>query len=326
MHPSQIIEKYMKIAIEEAKIAKENGENPFGAVLLDKDYNFCHKAHSKSIELSDPTAHAEVLVIREYCQKTNKVYLNDYILICSGEPCIMCSGAIKWAKIDKIYYSVPQSEINKASGGKVKPSCESLINSGYSQKEIHGNILLEEGLKVFEKFEFTPQDTLNIKIRLANEEDYPQISSLKLKGWQTAFKGIVSDEYLESMSYEEVLNKYKTYDTKSIYVVEKENKIIAFCRIYDYKEPVYEDEKIDCEIREIYIEPSLKRKGIGSKLFRYVVNTFRENKKKRLYLGCFKENYNSRKFYEKMGGQLKESQNLLLDKEYPMIAYIFELK
>ena len=130
----------MRIAIEEAKIAKEKGENPFGAVLLDKEYNFCYKAHSKSIELSDPTAHAEVLVIREYCEKIKSVYLKDYILICSGEPCIMCSGAIKWAKIGQIYYSVPQSEINKTSRGKLKPSCESLINSGNSQKQRMNNI------------------------------------------------------------------------------------------------------------------------------------------------------------------------------------------
>ena len=153
-----IIEKYMRIAIDEAIKSKENGENPFGAVLLDSEYNFCHKSGTRCIELSDPTAHAETLVIREYCKKIKSVYLKDYILICSGEPCVLCSGAIKWAKIDKIYYSVPQEIINKSSGGKLKPSCESLINSGFSKKTIVGNILLDEGIKVFEDFEFTPQD------------------------------------------------------------------------------------------------------------------------------------------------------------------------
>lgn len=155
---NKIIEKYMRIAFDEAKIAKEKGENPFGAVLLDPEYNFCHKAHTRSLELADPTAHAEVLVIREYCKKIKKVYLKDYILICSTEPCIMCSGAIKWAKIEQIYYSVPQKELNKISGGKQKPSCEELINSGFSQKRIVGNILLVEGLKVYDNFQFIPQD------------------------------------------------------------------------------------------------------------------------------------------------------------------------
>jgi hypothetical protein len=71
---------------------------------------------------------------------------------------VINSGAIRWAKLGKIYYSVPQSVINKTSGGKLKPSCESLINCGFSQKEIIGNILFEEGIKVFDCFDFTPQD------------------------------------------------------------------------------------------------------------------------------------------------------------------------
>ena len=71
----------------------------------------------------------------------------------------MCSGAIKWAKIGQIYYSVPQIELNKISGGKQKPSCESLINTGLSQKHIVGNILLNEGIKIYDDFKFIPQDS-----------------------------------------------------------------------------------------------------------------------------------------------------------------------
>ena len=154
----ELIEKYMRIAIEEAMIARKEGENPFGAVLLDSNNNFCCKAHSQSIRLSDPTAHAEVLAIRNYCEERDLVYLKDYTLICSAEPCVMCSGAIHWAKIQNIYYSVPQEKLNEISGGKKKPSCDSLINTGHNKKNIVGDILLEEGLKVFENFEFTSQD------------------------------------------------------------------------------------------------------------------------------------------------------------------------
>ena len=152
------IEDAMRIAIEEAEVARHEGENPYGAVLLDPEYRFCYKAHTRSIEQSDPTAHAEIQVIREFCRMQKRVYLENYILVCSAEPCVMCSGAIKWAKIGQIFYSVPQSEINRISGGRPKPSCESLINSGTSQKLIVGKILLDEGLKVFEGYRFTPQD------------------------------------------------------------------------------------------------------------------------------------------------------------------------
>ncbi len=160
------IEEAMRIAIEEAEIAKQEGENPYGAVLLDPEYRFCHKSHSRSIARCDPTAHAEVQVIREYCQMHHRIYLEDYVLVCSGEPCVMCSGAIKWAKIGQIFYSVPQSEINRISGGKEKPSCESLINSGASQKLIVGKVLLDEGLKVFDGFRFTPQDRVKLGSQL----------------------------------------------------------------------------------------------------------------------------------------------------------------
>ncbi|MBE6150092.1 MAG: nucleoside deaminase [Firmicutes bacterium] len=161
MQKQEIIEKYMRVAFEEAEIAKSKGENPFGAVLLDPEYKFCHKAHTRSLELSDPTAHAEVLVISEYCKDNKMVYLKDYILISSSEPCVMCSGAIKWAKISEIYYSVPQSELNKISGGKQKPTCESIVNTGFSKKHVVGNILLDEGMKVFLNFDFIPQDRRN---------------------------------------------------------------------------------------------------------------------------------------------------------------------
>ncbi len=62
------IEDAMRIAIEEAWAARREGENPYGAVLLDPEYRFCHKAHSGSIAQSDPTAHAEIRVIREFCR------------------------------------------------------------------------------------------------------------------------------------------------------------------------------------------------------------------------------------------------------------------
>jgi len=71
-----VIEKYMRVAIAEAFIARAAGENPFGAVLLEPEGNFCHKAHSRSIELNDPTAHAEILAIREYCAE-KKIGLSE---------------------------------------------------------------------------------------------------------------------------------------------------------------------------------------------------------------------------------------------------------
>ncbi len=150
-------DEIIKTAIQEAWAARDNGEDPFGAVLIDSDFNICHMSHSKCVEMSDPTAHAEMSLIREFCQQAGIVYLHDYEIVCSGEPCVMCSGAIKWAKLKKVIYSVPQSFIQGISGGRVKPSCENVVNSGKRRIGVIGNVLYEDGIKVFDNFTFKPK-------------------------------------------------------------------------------------------------------------------------------------------------------------------------
>lgn len=148
----------MRLAIQEAFHARASGEDPFGAVLLDTQNSICHSAHSQCRQLSDPTAHAEMVLIREYCQKNKLVYLKGYTIVCSGEPCVMCSGAIKWAKISRIIYSVPQTYIQEISGGKRKPTCESIVNTGKTKIEVRGNVLFEEGREVLKDYIFIPKD------------------------------------------------------------------------------------------------------------------------------------------------------------------------
>ena len=151
----------MIIALQQAQIAKSKGEDPFGAVLVNSKNEICYYSHSKSIELSDPTAHAELSAIREYCQMIKKVYLADYTIVCSGEPCVMCAGAIKWAKIKRVVFSIPQSYIQKISGGKLKPSCNSIVNTGSTIIEIISEYMFEEGKEIFKDYSFKPKEKRN---------------------------------------------------------------------------------------------------------------------------------------------------------------------
>ncbi len=155
---NSVIDLAMIKAINEALMAREKGEDPFGAVLLNANGDVCFSSHSKCTELNDPTAHAEMLVIREYCQTNKLIYLNGFTIVCSGEPCVMCSGAIKWAKIDSIIYSVSQKYIQEISGGKVKPTCNEIVNTGNRKIEIIENYMAEEGKRVFVNFKFIPKD------------------------------------------------------------------------------------------------------------------------------------------------------------------------
>src|SRR5690606_2136092 len=93
----------MDLAIEEAERAARRGEVPIGAVLL-VDGNVLARAGNRTRELNDPTAHAEILVIREACRRLNIERLGDASLYVTLEPCTMCAAAISFARISRLYY------------------------------------------------------------------------------------------------------------------------------------------------------------------------------------------------------------------------------
>ena len=103
--------EYMKIAKECAEHGANAGEGgPFGAVITDKIGNIIAKGNNRVLVSNDPTAHAEVTVIREACQKLGTYDLSGYILYTSCEPCPMCLSAIIWANIKEIYYGCTRED------------------------------------------------------------------------------------------------------------------------------------------------------------------------------------------------------------------------
>ena len=128
----------------------------------------------------------------------------------------------------------------------------------------------------------------NLIIRNATINDIKQIATIKVNGWKSAYLDIIDNSYLESMSINEQVDKYtNSYSLKNVFVAVLNNEVVGFCRVYDYDKSEFEDKKIDCEIREIYIRPDIKRMGIGSILFNYVLDYFRNrNKKNSLNLNC----------------------------------------
>ncbi|MBS9715703.1 nucleoside deaminase [Pseudohalocynthiibacter aestuariivivens] len=95
---------HMSLALEEACAAGERGEVPVGAVLVDAKGHVIAKAGNRTRELSDPTAHAEILVIREACKDADTERLMGYSLYVTLEPCPMCAMAISAARIARLYY------------------------------------------------------------------------------------------------------------------------------------------------------------------------------------------------------------------------------
>ncbi len=97
-------EEMMRKAIELSKQSIEKGGGPFGAVIV-KDGEIIAKGHNMVTLNNDPTAHAEVSVIREAAKKLNNFSLEGCEIYTSCEPCPMCLAAIYWARIEKIYYA-----------------------------------------------------------------------------------------------------------------------------------------------------------------------------------------------------------------------------
>ncbi|WP_163846776.1 nucleoside deaminase [Pseudooceanicola aestuarii] len=95
---------HMSLALEEARAAAARGEVPVGAVLVDPGGRVVARAGNRTRELSDPSAHAEMLVIRTACAATGAERLPDHVLYVTLEPCAMCAAVIAAARIARVCY------------------------------------------------------------------------------------------------------------------------------------------------------------------------------------------------------------------------------
>lgn len=103
--------KYMKKAKENAEIGIANNEGgPFGAVIVDNKGNIIANGNNKVLKDKDPTAHAEIVAIREACKILNTHNLSECTLYTSCEPCPMCLSAIIWSNIKNVYYACTKKD------------------------------------------------------------------------------------------------------------------------------------------------------------------------------------------------------------------------
>ena len=102
-------QKWMKIAIQEAKKAVNEGEVPVGAILV-KNGMIIAKAHNRPITKNDATAHAEILAIRKAGKKEKNYRLVGTTLYVTLEPCLMCLGALINARIERIVFGAKNTK------------------------------------------------------------------------------------------------------------------------------------------------------------------------------------------------------------------------
>lgn len=146
-------EYFMKKAIVLAMKSRNEGNEPFGAILV-KDDEIVMSGENQINTLFDPTHHAEIGLIRKFCMENNIFDLKEYTLYTSCEPCVMCSGAMVWANLHKVVYSVSHDQLAQIAGSNIMISCKEVFQKSPNKPIVVENVLNEEGLKVFDKYKF----------------------------------------------------------------------------------------------------------------------------------------------------------------------------
>jgi len=137
----------MTAALEEARRGALEGEVPVGAIVV-MDHRVVSAAHNLPVGLRDPTAHAEILAIREAAAQAGEYRLPEASLYVTIEPCVMCIGAIVNARIGRLYYGARDPKAG-ALGSVYDIGRDGRLNH---RVEVYGGILTEEAAKVMREF------------------------------------------------------------------------------------------------------------------------------------------------------------------------------
>jgi len=141
-----IMSGFMEAALDEAEAAAARGEVPVGAVVVSNEA-IVARAGNRTLEMKDPTAHAEILAIREACRQLDNERLTACDLYVTLEPCPMCAAAISFARIRRLYFGAED-----AKGGAVEhgvrffgdPSCHHVPDVYSGMAEARASEILRE--------------------------------------------------------------------------------------------------------------------------------------------------------------------------------------
>ena len=132
-------EQWMQAALAQARLAEAGGEVPVGAVIV-ADGNIVGQGHNQVISLHDPTAHAEIMALRDAAQKQKNYRLPNTVLYVTLEPCMMCAGSMVHARIDTVVYGAADPKTGIIS------SRDHLLQRPYHFHQVRsmGGVLAEE--------------------------------------------------------------------------------------------------------------------------------------------------------------------------------------
>jgi tRNA(adenine34) deaminase len=147
MPPKPTPEYFMRLAINQAKIAQAHGDAPIGAIVV-RGQEVIGRGRNQREEKHDPTAHAEILALRDASQQIGEWRLGGCQLYVTLEPCVMCAGAIVQSHIEHLYYGAAD-----AKGGGVESLYQITEDARLNHRVlIHPGIMQEECQRLLKDF------------------------------------------------------------------------------------------------------------------------------------------------------------------------------
>jgi tRNA(Arg) A34 adenosine deaminase TadA len=150
-------ETFLRRAIELAKQARENGNHPFGALLVSQTGEVLLEAENTVTTERDVTGHAETNLVRNASKRFSKETLEGSTLYTSTEPCAMCSGAIYWSGIAGVVFALSEKGLLELTGSNDENQtmhlpCREVLARGQRPIEVIGPLLEDEAKSVHEGF------------------------------------------------------------------------------------------------------------------------------------------------------------------------------
>lgn len=142
----------MRLAIAKAKEGIKKGQTPFGACIV-KDGKVVACAHNHVWKKTDITAHAEIVAIRQACQKLKTIDLSGCILFSTCEPCPMCFSACHWARVSFLVCGARIQDAQKIGFRELVISNSAMKRMGKITMPVIKDVLRDENLKLFEEFQ-----------------------------------------------------------------------------------------------------------------------------------------------------------------------------
>jgi len=142
--PSATDEIYMREALAEAAL----GDFPFGAVIVSEG-RIVARGRNSGVRLKDPTAHGEMMAIRDFISRHPAERLKSATVYTTGEPCPMCMGALIWCGVRRVVYAAPIADLSTRIGQIMTSSHTLHASAPFCDMEITGGVLKQEALGLF---------------------------------------------------------------------------------------------------------------------------------------------------------------------------------